>query len=711
MDLSKLLPKARNGHILITTRNPNAQIYSTVGSFQFKGMDPEEAITLLLSLAYPEGGSRSVSRGNRKSAEIIAAELGYLALALKQAAATIRQKFLPLERYLKSLLGCRKALLSRPTIRCATDVNIIATWELPFTGITNRTSPRYQDAVDLIHMFAFMHFASIPASIFSRSSDGVKQLNVRMQLPAIFEPSTTQAVQDRVLTAARVLYEHSIISVTGFADTSEDEVSKRMSTKYLSLHPAIHQWARERLDKDKQRDWLDCVASIIAHSISSNLESSGRDFRRQLLPHIESCISLLKDTYPDLPCTLDHAFNLEKFGLVYAENGLWKRAKSLQLGVVDFRTRHLGKWNVDTINAQRVLANTYWNLFEMKQCLEVQDDIRKGQWWARPSILYWMTWPPWRPVHIPYCLALDDLTRSLWLAGRRELSQITGKRAVEISTKYLGHDDPITLNAVFNLARTYLHLGEHAKSHNLLKDVLDKRMHFFGPEHPDTLMVRNELGMALCAQRLELSEAENHVHSTLESRKKVLGEEHAYTLWSVNDLSRIYCELRRFGEAAHILEEILPVVKRTLGEEHVGMIMMKSNLCRAYMYSERWEEAGKIIRQIRDIVHSDHPDWIHINWGYAVILLYEGKLDEAELCCNALLSNISATKVFGPDHPRVMMIAEVLLAVFRRQGREQDIIRLKERFSRLDDKEIMHSIDHMTLGLVRRLGCIRESQS
>lgn len=185
MDLSRFFPIAGNGDILVTTRNPSAQIYSTTGSFQFKGMDPEEAITLLLQLAYPEKEPHSSSR---KPAEVIASELGYLALTLKQAATTIRRSFLPLERFLESFLGCRKALLSRPNIRGATDVNIIATWELPFTGITNRTSQRYQDAVDLIHVFAFMHFASIPANVLSRSSNGVKQLNLKTRLPALFEP-------------------------------------------------------------------------------------------------------------------------------------------------------------------------------------------------------------------------------------------------------------------------------------------------------------------------------------------------------------------------------------------------------------------------------------------------------------------------------------------------------------------------------------------
>jgi tetratricopeptide (TPR) repeat protein len=712
MDLSKFIPVAGNGHVLVTTRNPNAQIYSTVGSFQFRGMDPEEAITLLLRLAYPEREPQSVSQCYRQYAKAIASELGFLALALKQAAITIRREFLPLERYLKSLVGCRKALLSRPTVNCAADASIIATWELPFTGIAKGKSLEYRDAVDLIHVFAFMHFASIPASLFARSSDGMKQSkSLGVQPPAIFEPHSMQDVGDRVLTAARILYDHSIISIAGPQPKLEDELNKRTSKKFFSLHPAIHQWARERLDEAQQRNWLDCTTSILAHSISSNLETSGRAFCRLLLPHIESCIFLLERTYRNLPGSLEQAFSLERFGLVYAENGLWKRARSLQLKVVKFKAQHLGKRHADTIHAQRALANTYWNLFEIRQCLEIQRQILATHWWSRPSVFHWMTWPPWKPVHVPYCLALDDITRSLWLAGRRDLSRRTGERALDGLASYLGPDDPLTLNAMFNLARTYLHIGEHKKSHDLLIRVLEMRMHFFGPDHPDTLMARNEVGMNLCAQKLRLDEAERLVHDVLQSRKRILGEEHAYTLWSANDLSKIYCELHRFDEAARILEEIVPVVKRTLGDSHVGMIMTKSNLSRAYILRGKWDAAGELIRQLREIVPPDHPDWVHVNWGYALVLVHDGGLEEAEDCCNTLLSKIAETKVVEPDNARVVAIAELLLRIFRLQGREYDISELKERFPQLDEKEVRHSIDPMPLAPLSRRATLSSMSS
>lgn len=696
MDVSRFLPTSGNGNIIITTRNPTAQIHSTLGSFHFTGMDPEEAITLLLRLAYPEREAQHRIPGYRQTARVIAAELGYLPLALKQAAMTIRRGIWPLERYIKSLIGCRKALLSHPSILSSTTANITATWELPFMEITKGTTQLYRDAVDLIHIFAFMHFGSIPVKVFSWSWDGMRQTrSAKTQRYAFYASQSAQEVEERVLTAAKLLYDHSIISITETI-ASPGRSRDNGTTHFFSLHPAIHHWARERLDIQEQRQLANTVASIIAHSISTNMETSGRSFRRLLLPHIRACLSSLGQASHEMPSNSEQAFELERFSYVYAENGLWEKSRSLQAAVADFRARHLGPYHSDTIRARRQLANSFWNLWETEKCLKTQLSILKALWWSRPSFLDWLI-RPWRPIHLPYCIALDDLTRSLWLIGKRDKSLYTGKRAVEGLMQQLGGDDPLTLNAMFNLARTYLHLGQHEESLRLLLLVLKKRLHFFGPEHPDSLMTRNELGMSLFAQRVRLDEAEHHVRQVLLSRMKVLGEEHAYTLWSVNDLSKICCELERFDEAIAMLEEIVPVVRRTLGETHVGMIMTQTNLSRAYILCHRWAEADEILSKIRLIVPRVHPDWIHVNWGYAKVLASTGRLDEAETLCNEMLSEVAVTKVLDESSPRLLAIAKILLSIYERQDRVYDITTLRARFPRVENDDVLASIDHMPL--------------
>ncbi|KAH8162589.1 hypothetical protein CIB48_g5655 [Xylaria polymorpha] len=700
MDLSKFIPMSGNGHILITTRNPGAQLYNTVGSFQFRGMDPEEAIMLLLRLAYPEKELDQITQLYRQDAGVIASELGYLALALKQAAHTIRTRFLPLGRYLKSLLGCRQALLSRPLVKSASDANIYATWELPFTDILNGTTREYRDAVDLVQIFSSMHFVSIPSIIFPLCSDRLKSCKGLSALPSlIVDSSSMQLVEDRLMTAARVLYDHSIISMSEIEQQPEKtQIGKHLPKYYFTLHPAIHQWSRERLQTDDQAKWLNCTAAILEHSISTNMETSGRALRRLLLPHIEACLSLLHDTYSNLPETLQQASHLDRFGLVYAEAGLWKKARSLQLKVVSFRSAKLGAAHPLTLDSKRSLASSLWNLFDIKGCLDLQHQMLMTQLWSRPAVSDWFVWPPWKPIHVQYCTTLSDLTQSLWLAGIRDLSKRAGERAVDALTQKYGSDDPLTLTAMFNLARTYLHLDKHQKGEVLLKEVLAKRKHFFGNDHPDTLMTRNELGMYMYTQKNGLSEAESLVSDVLQARRRILGEEHAYTLWSVNDLSKVYMELGRNDEAVAILEEIVPIVTRTLGDDHVGIFMTKGNLSRAYIRSDQWERGGELLKWLRQRVPPDYADWVHVEWGYAYYVLhYEDDADTAEKCCKTIMSKVFETKLLSPSNSRVIATAEILLRIYEEQGRDDEIGVLKERFPDVGRNQARISIDNLPL--------------
>jgi len=250
---------------------------------------------------------------------------------------------------------------------------------------------------------------------------------------------------------------------------------------------------------------------------------------------------------------------------------------------------------------------------------------------------------------------------------------------------HYGPDDPKTLDAMFNLARTYLHLAEYSRSQEMLVQVVKKRKRYFGPDHPDTLMARNELGM--CYRALgELAVAERLVSNVLKSRKRILGEEHAYTLWSVNDLSKILCDRGYPQKAASMLEDIVPIVVRTLGEDHVGMSMTKSNLARAYGLCKRWSEAETLLRVVTRFIPSEHPDYVHAMHGYAHVLAKTGQLQDAETGCNNLLDIIAKSKVLNMDNPRTIAIAELLATIYRVQGREADIKALKLKVPMMSDK-------------------------
>ena len=674
MDISQYFPPGGKGHILVTTRNPGLTEYANAGEFCFRGMDPEEAIELLLKSSHSPNASHSPNTQDRKLAQGIASELGYLPLALAHAGATIRRNIYTMEKYLHYYLGRRKDMILLPHVNCADDANIIATWEIPFQRIAISQSVGCKDAAELMHVFAFMHHESIPETIFKRSWNDVTSSKYKsIKYPDILQNKAVwgEDAQARLRTAIRVLYEHSIIDHDpGYG--------------ICSLHPVVHTWARERLTEAEQTHWLSCTASILANCISLNLEASGQQFRRRLLPHIKFCQRALDSQKLSFPSTTEQAAQLYKFASVYAENGLWKRACSLQSKVVKVRTKKLGKWHEDTLQAKKSLAYTYWNLFKIKLAVDVQREVLFSRWVWRPSIAHYIIWPPWRPNYDSYCVALDDLTLTLWLAGEREWSKYTGERALKGLMKHFGPEDPRTLSAMFNLGRTYLHLGQPDKCQELLLAVVNKRRRFFGPNHPDTLMARNELGMSYCAQK-RFAVAEILVRNVLEARKRILGEEHSYTLWSVNDLSKVICYRGQPAEAAKMLEDIIPVVSQTLGESHIGMSMTKSNLARAYVRLKRWKDAAELLKVLIPSIPSSHPDWFHAMAGYVEARIYLGELAEAEKDCSAMLDRITVQKALTLDNPRTVVIAEQLLKIYCAQARYSEISALKKRVPAMNE--------------------------
>ena len=257
-----------------------------------------------------------------------------------------------------------------------------------------------------------------------------------------------------------------------------------------------------------------------------------------------------------------------------------------------------------------------------------------------------------------------------------------GEHAVSGLSKHLGRDDPQTLTAMFNLARTYLHLGDISKSHDLLQWVVEKREHFFGRRHLDTLMAKDELGMSFCARKTkrDLGRAEALVEEVLEARKEILGEHHAYTLWSINNLAKVSCERGNPEKAILLLKNIKDTVENTLGRRHVGMSMTRSNLVTAYIQSRNWIEAEKENLKVLEIVPSQHPDAIHAKLRHVQILMNTDRIGEAERCCTEMLDVIARIKILKPDSPATTAIARQLWEIYRMQKHVDDAARIEREY-------------------------------
>lgn len=85
----------------MTTRNPNNVVHATIGEAGFREMEEEDAITLLLKTAQQPGAEDYKEISKRQLARPTTSALGYLAIAIIHAGATIRRRLYTLESYLR----------------------------------------------------------------------------------------------------------------------------------------------------------------------------------------------------------------------------------------------------------------------------------------------------------------------------------------------------------------------------------------------------------------------------------------------------------------------------------------------------------------------------------------------------------------------------------------------------------------------------------
>jgi tetratricopeptide (TPR) repeat protein len=686
MNVSRYFPAGGRGHIILTTRNPNNVVHATIGEASFREMEEEDAITLLLKTAQQPGAEDYKEMSKRQLARPITSALGYLAIAIIHAGATIRRRLYTLESYLRVYereLMNQKLLPSTNTF----ERSITTTYEIPFSETMKRTDQAAVDATQILQIFAFLHFQQIPATIFRRSWSNLQNTIIpepkesnhmyklwsrspqkdeegrkmgNQNLPTILQQVTWD--DRRLQDALAVLYDLSFI----YYD----------NTKQMCwMHPMIRLWARTRLRPEEQKYWLEVTTDLVANSISPAYEPSGREFRRSLVPHIAACLQTRQSIAQSTTFSSDIYRSLvaERFAAVYSEVGDWKISRDINEKVVSARKKAFGPEHPETLRSMAELGKVYWDLFDIRNAIRIRSEICE----VRTKTL---------GEDDPLTLsAISDLTATYWLAGERVKSLNYGKKAARGLSESLGLDDPTTLTANFHLARTQFHLGHIEEAKLGLEQVLKAWKTFFGTKHPDTLMAMAELGVVYHSLQ-QTAEAEKLLLEVLKMRTEILGEEHAYTLWTVNDLCKIYTDSGRAKLALEMLDAMIPVVVRTLGHRHVGMTMTKYNLARAYNALDRWIDGETVLINLIGHLFSSHPDYITAIAELAWVYKNLKRFDEAEKSYLKALDAITAGLPRGVNPMLIRRVAQQLEETYMEMGQPTKINDLKKRVRGLTEQ-------------------------
>ena len=269
-----------------------------------------------------------------------------------------------------------------------------------------------------------------------------------------------------------------------------------------------------------------------------------------------------------------------------------------------------------------------------------------------------------------------------------ELSAVVG-----VIEDVLGPDHPDTLAVRNNLASAYKSAGRLAEAIELFKQVLAERERMLEADHPDTLTVRNNLASAY-GDVGRFGEAIELFKQVLAERERVLGADHPDTLITRNNLAGAYRSVGRFGEAVELFEQVLAERERLLGPDHPDTLNTRNNLAGAYDSVGRFGEAIELFERVLAdrvrVLGPDTPDTLNTRSDLAGAYHSAGRFGEAVELFEQVLAE--RERVLGPDHPDTLNTRNSLAGAYKSVGRFGEAIDAWEKL--LPDCQQVLGADH-----------------
>jgi len=149
------------------------------------------------------------------------------------------------------------------------------------------------------------------------------------------------------------------------------------------------------------------------------------------------------------------------------------------------------------------------------------------------------------------------------------------------------------------LASVETGIGHYPEAEKLLRQVLEVQRRVVGPEHPDTLLFLNNLGVVLDDSG-RWADSEKIERELLDTERRILGPEHPDTLRTMDNLANSLSELGRYAEAEKLERETIVLRTRFSGPDHPLTTGAVYNLACILAREGRRDEAVSFLRQSLD---------------------------------------------------------------------------------------------------------------
>ncbi len=566
--LQPFIPVAGGAQVIITS---NQRAVANLGA----GV-PVDVFSEAEALAFLAGQTGSA---DLQGARAVAVELGYLPLALAQAAAVIADQHLGYSTYLDRLRSMPVAELLAPVEAGQYPRGVAAAVLLSLEGVRARDDTGVCTAV--------------MALLAVLSPAGVRRTLVREAARQGRLGRDGQAGELALKVVDKALGRLAGASLLTF----------NVDGSRVSAHRLVTRVIRE---EQARKNFLAAVCTMAAQlldEVKEQLELTWHKNRGDVRDLVEQIMALCESSAacpPDL--TLVRRILPLRFWAVRSLNRLGdSAAQSIQVAelLLTDEERVMGTDHPETLAARNELAQAY---------------LGAGRT-AKAIILFKQTLADRERVlgtDHPETLRMRSILGAAYRkVGRPDKAITLLELTVADRKRVLGADDRETLASRNNLGVAYRVGGRTAEAITLLELTVADRERVLGTDHPDTLATRKHLALAY-QDAGRTDEAITLLEQTLAADERVMGTNDPETLRMRSILGAAYRKVGRTAEAITLLEQTLADEERVLGTDHPDTLATRKHLALAYLDAGRTAEAITLLEQTladeERVLGTDHPD-------------------------------------------------------------------------------------------------------
>jgi tetratricopeptide (TPR) repeat protein len=522
--LASFLPQSSNGQLLVTSRDLVAalNLVGTGNVFRVEPMVEKEALMLLKTRI-------SIGKAFENDAKTLVKRLGYIPLAITQAAAYIEVRAQTITTYLK--LFCESEenqahLLSNQEVRDmrrdgSVSSAVITTWQMSFKQI-QKTKP---EAAELLSLMAMFDRQGIPESILLNGGhrlqfeDAVATL---ISFSLIKARSTKQPDQQ---VKGRLFDMHDLVQLA--------------TRKWLELEMQVVKWQRESL-------------RLMAISFPSGDYETWAACRL-FLPHVRKVLGYILE---DTRATLDRARIAQNAAMYLESAGEYVAAETIGRTALMERGKVLGIKHIDTLSS----------FYHLGIVLKRQRKYKEAEAMHRRALEGMEKLFGKKDERT--LLILGGLGVVLECQGKYKEAEAMNRRALEGMENILGKGHISTLTSASRLGSVFEAQGKYKEAEAMKRRAAEGYKIMVGEEHPNTLGSLCNLSMSLSIQG-QWKEAEDMLARVIETTKRVLGREHPNTLIAMTNLAVAIKRQKRNKEAISLMETCFQMRAKVLGRHHV----------------------------------------------------------------------------------------------------------------------------------------------